>query len=121
MWGWEGGWSQLSFGCDLLFYTFFNVYLTLFNFIDSLTTQNLLHSVRTNVKQYKKPGHYRVSHLVPLQIFLFAAYFVCCQSFQLIILFEIGTLAPSSDSRSDMIDDLVQNIRFIFLHYFFTL
>lgn len=45
-------------------------------------------------------------------MFLFA-------TFQSIILFEVGTLVPGSDYRSDMIGDLVQNIRFIFSEPFF--
>lgn len=52
---------------------------------------------------------------------LHAAYFVCSLFFQSIISFKVGTAARRSDSHSDMIGNLVQNSRFIFLNPFFAL
>lgn len=70
---------------------------------------------RQNVEQHKKHKHHRDAYLLSLHILLLAAFFVGSLFFQSNISFGVGTLAASSDFRFNMIGDLVQNIRFIFL------
>lgn len=102
--------------------SFFNISnLILSNFIDSLITSNLLHSIKRKYQAIQKMWTpYRYLPALT-QNFLLATYFVDSLFFSSIILLRIRVLASGRDSCSDIIEDLVQNIRLIYLNHFFML
>ena len=63
----------------------------------------------------------RDTYLLSFQIVLLAAFFVGFLILQSIFPFEVGTLALGSNSCSNVIGDLIQNIQVIFLNQYVAL